>query len=187
MKEIVDIVAQALKHAQQEREKALNRLDNILARYRANKVHHTALDDLKIDHHGISARLKEHANVSVFNANTLIIKPWDKSKIEPIVKAIQASKDHDFSATNDGDVIRATQPALTNESRKKLVTQVRKDVEKSKVEIRNIRKQARNKIKKSKNEDEVKRAEKELQKSTDETIATMNQMLAEKEKSIMKV
>ncbi len=184
MEEIVD---KALKHAQQEMAKALGRLHNILARYRANKVHIEALDNLKIDHHGISARLKEHANVSVFNANTLIIKPWDKSKIELIVKAIQASKDHDFSARNDGESIRATQPALTEEGRKKILKKIEKDVEKSRVEIRNIRKQARNKIKKSNNEDKVKLAEKGLQKSTDETIAKMNQMLAEKEKSIMKV
>ena len=158
---------------------------------RAGRANPHILDKITVDYYGQPTNLQSVANISVSEARTLVIQPWEASLIKEIEKAIMVS-DIGITPNNDGKVIRLSFPELTEERRKELVKDVKKKGEGAKVAIRNIRRDANDMIKKQQkaneiSEDEQKDAEDEIQKMTDEFIAKIDTMVEDKSKEIMTV
>ena len=179
---------------EQFEEKMGKSLDSLASEYttiRAGRANPHVLDKITIDYYGQPTNLQSVANISVSEARTLVIQPWEASMVKEIEKAILVS-DLGLTPNNDGKVIRLTFPELTEERRKELVKDVKKKGENAKVAIRNIRRDANDTIKKQQkaneiSEDEQKDAENEIQKLTDDFVAKVDRMIDEKSKEIMTV
>jgi len=144
---------------------------------------------VKVDYYGTPTPLNQVSTISVPEARSIVIQPFDKSLIGEIEKAIQKSE-LGLNPSNDGKVIRISIPPLTAERRKELVKQAKATAENSRVAIRNIRRDGNDDLKKQQKdgvitEDELKTDEADLQKSTDKYIQDINKILEEKEKEIM--
>ena len=158
---------------------------------RAGRANPAVLDRVKVDYYGVPTPINQMAAVSVPEARILIIQPWDKSTLVPIQKAIQAS-DIGINPQNDGTVLRMTFPQPTEEDRKKLVKDVKKQGEETKVAVRSIRRDAMEKYKAMKKkgditEDDLKDCEDQIQKLTDKFIKKIDQCVADKEKEILSI
>lgn len=179
-----------LDEAKEKMEKSIRHLEDELARVRAGRANPSMLGEIKVDYYGTHSPLQQVSNVSAPDARTLMIKPWDKSMLHIIEKAILASN-IGLTPMNDGEVIRLNIPALTEERRKALVKQVHQIAEHSRVSIRNARREANDAIKalqkKGLGEDEAKKAEHEVQHFTDTYIARVDKHVEAKEKEIMTV
>lgn len=172
-------------------EKSLDSLANEYTTIRAGRANPHILDRISVDYYGQPTNLQSVANISVSEARTLVIQPWEASLIKEIEKAILVA-DLGLTPNNDGKVIRLTFPELTEERRKELVKDVRKKGEDAKVAIRNIRRDANDMVKKQQkaneiSEDEQKTAEDEIQKLTDQFVTKIDRMVEEKSKEIMTV
>ena len=178
----------------EHKEKMGKSIDSLASEYtsiRAGRANPHILDKITVDYYGQPTNLQSVANISVSEARTLVIQPWEASLIKEIEKAIMVS-DIGITPNNDGKVIRLSFPELTEERRKELVKDVKKKGEGAKVAIRNIRRDANDMIKKQQkaneiSEDEQKDAEDEIQKMTDEFIAKIDTMVEDKSKEIMTV
>ena len=178
----------------QFKEKMTKSVDSLQAEYvtiRAGRANPHILDKISVDYYGQPSSLQSVANVSVSEARTLVIQPWEASLIKEIEKAILIA-DLGLTPNNDGKSIRLTFPELTEERRKELVKDVKKKGENAKVAIRNIRRDANDMIKKQQkaneiSEDEQKDAENEIQKLTDSFVSQIDQMIEDKSKEIMTV
>lgn len=162
-----------------------------LAKIRTGKATTALLDGVKVDYYGTLTPLKQAANVSVLDAHTLNVTPWDKSLINAIDRAIMQA-DLGLNPMNDGTNLKIPIPPLTQERRKDLVKLVKKFAEEAKIAIRNIRRDANEHLKKKQKEDKLpedslKDAELSVQKTTDEHIKEIDQILAHKEKEIMEI
>src|SRR5258708_11086920 len=170
--------------------KALNHLENELIKIRAGKANPQMLEGLTVDYYGSSTALNQVGNVSVMDARTLTIQPWEKNMLQPIERAI-INANLGVTPQNDGNIIRLFMPPLTEESRKEFVKRANGEGEHSKVAVRSIRRDAIEQIKKLQkdglSEDEAKDAEKNIQEMTDKYIALVEKHLAAKEKDIMSV
>ena len=171
--------------------KTVSVLREELAAIRAGRANPAVLDKLEVDYYGVPTRVNQMAAVSVSEARTLVIQPYDKSTLKSIEKAIQAS-DIGITPNNDGTVLRLLFPPLPEERRKELAKNIAKMGEDSKVAIRSIRRDANEKLKAMKKsseitEDDLKNLENECQKITDKYIAEIDKITAEKEKEIMSV
>jgi ribosome recycling factor len=170
--------------------KAVEHTNRELQRIRAGKVMPNMLDGLKIDYYGVDTPITQAASVTSADARTLAIKPFEKSLITKIEKAIRDS-DLGVNPQNDGEIIRITVPPLTEERRKTLVKQVKQEGENGKVSIRNIRKDTNSALKDLQkdgaSEDAIKSAEEKVQKLTDEFIAKIDDLLSKKEAELMTV
>ena len=149
------------------------------------------LDRVKVDYYGTPTPVNQVASVSVPDARTIVIQPWDGSILGKINKAIQTS-DIGINPQNDGKVIRLTFPPLTEDRRKEIVKDVAKIAEGSKVQIRNVRRDTLDDLKKMKKdgdltEDDLKDGEKQAQKLTDKYIKEVDSICAAKEKEIMEI
>ncbi|MCI8770234.1 MAG: ribosome recycling factor [Lachnospiraceae bacterium] len=179
---------------EQFKEKMTKSVDSLQAEYvtiRAGRANPHILDKISVDYYGQPSSLQSVANVSVSEARTLVIQPWEASLIKEIEKAILIA-DLGLTPNNDGKSIRLTFPELTEERRKELVKDVKKKGENAKVAIRNIRRDANDMIKKQQkaneiSEDEQKDAENEIQKLTDSFVSQIDQMIEDKSKEIMTV
>ena len=179
---------------EQFKEKMEKSVDSLAGEYttiRAGRANPHILDKISVDYYGQPSSLQSVANISVSEARTLMIQPWEASLIKEIEKAILTA-DLGLTPNNDGKVIRLTFPELTEERRKELVKVVKKKGESAKVAIRNIRRDANDMIKKQQkaneiSEDEQKDAESEIQKLTDQFVSQIDQMIEEKSKEIMTV
>lgn len=161
------------------------------AAIRAGRANPHVLDKITVDYYGTQSNLQSVANISVSEARTLVIQPWEASLIKEIEKAIMTS-DLGLTPNNDGKAIRLTFPELTEERRKELVKDVRKKGENAKVAIRNIRRDANDAIKKEQkaneiSEDEEKTLQDDIQKLTDTYIKKVDGMVEDKSKEIMTV
>ncbi len=176
--------------AQENMEKAINHLEAELVKVRAGKANPSLVDGIVVDYYGTPTLISQVGNVSVADARTLTIQPWERNMLQPIERAIIAAN-IGINPQNDGNMIRLFMPPLTEERRKELVKRAQAEGEHSKVAIRNIRRDAMEGVKKlQKNglsEDVCKDAEKEIQESTDRFIALVDKHLAAKEKDIMTV
>ena len=148
-------------------------------------------DKITVDYYGTPTQIQAMAAISVSEARILVIQPWDKSTLRPIEKAIQAS-DIGINPTNDGTVIRIVFPPLTEERRKEICKQIKKQGEDSKVAIRSIRRDANEKFKALKkssevSEDEEKDLEDQMQKMTDKFCKRIDEIAAKKEKEILEI
>jgi ribosome recycling factor len=148
------------------------------------------LDGLTVDYYGSLTPLNQVGNVSVMDARTLTIQPWEKNMLQPIERAI-INANLGVTPQNDGNIIRLFMPPLTEERRKEFVKRANGEGEQSRVSVRSIRRDAIEQIKKLQkdglSEDEAKDAEKRMQDLTDKYIALVDKHLAAKEKEIMSV
>jgi ribosome recycling factor len=179
-----------LEDAQDSMQKALNHLESELIKIRAGKASPQMLEGLTVDYYGSPTILNQVSNISVMDARTLTIQPWEKNMLQPIERAI-INANLGVTPQNDGNIIRLFMPPLTEERRREFVKRAGNEGEQSKVAIRNIRRDSIEQIKKLKNdglsEDEAKDAEKEIQDITDKYISLVEKHLSAKEKEIMSV
>ena len=159
-----------LDPAEEKMEMAVAYLDEALAHIRAGKANPKILDGIRVEYYGSAAPISNVANVSVPDARTITITPWEKSMFKEIEKAI-INSELGITPENNGEVIRISIPPLTEERRKELVKEVKKKAEGAKVAIRNIRRDANDAFKKlakeDVSEDEIKELEEQTQKLTD--------------------
>jgi ribosome recycling factor len=179
------------KQSAEKMEKAIQVLKKDLASLRAGRATPALLEKVTVSYYGSEMPVNQLASISAPEPRLLVIQPWDKSALTEIERAILKSE-LGLTPTNDGNVVRITIPALTEERRAELVKVVKKSGEDSKVAIRNIRRDANEEIKKlGKNgeisEDEVRRGQDEIQKLTDGYIQKVDEVIGAKEKEIMEV
>lgn len=171
-------------------EKAIGHLEAELVKIRAGRANPNMFDGLVVDYYGTPTPINQVGNISVADARTLTIQPWEKNMLQPIERAIIAAN-LGVTPQNDGTIIRIFLPPLTEERRKEIVKRVHGEGEHSKVAIRNIRRDAIEHIKKLKkdglSEDLAKDSEDEIQQMTDKFISLVDKHLAQKEKEIMSV
>lgn len=171
--------------------KSIEAYKNELDTVRAGRANPNILSKVNIDYYGVATPIKDIAAISLADARTIVIKPWDASSLKGIEKAILAS-DVGITPANDGKVLRLVFPQLTEERRKELKKQVSKLGEDAKVAIRNIRRDAMDKSKEMKKnsemtEDEQKISDKNVQDLTDKFIKEIDVITANKEKEIMEI
>jgi ribosome recycling factor len=184
--DIATIIATSEDHMK----KAISHLESELIKIRAGKANPQMLDGIAVDYYGSPMPINQVANISVMDARTLSIQPWEKNMLQPIERAIIAAN-IGINPQNDGALIRIFLPPLTEERRKELVKKCQAEGEHSKVAIRNIRRDAIEHIKKLQktglSEDAAKDAEADVQQVTDKYIAAVEKHLSSKEKEIMSV
>lgn len=186
---MIDVKA-TLNESEERMQMAALFLEESLARIRAGRANVAILDGVRVSNYGSMVPLNQVANVSVPDARTIAIKPWDKKQIRDIEKAIMDS-DVGITPENNGEIIRLNIPQPTEERRRELVKQCNKIGEKAKVEVRNVRGDIKDRLKKAikdgLSEDNEKDAELELQKLHDKYIKQIDDLLEEKNKEIMTV
>jgi len=183
-------VSMTLELAEDTMKKAINHLEAELAKIRAGKATPQMLDGIMVDYYGSPMPINQVGNISVLDARTLSIQPWEKNMLQPIERSIIASN-IGINPQNDGNTIRLFLPPLTEERRRELVKRCLGEGEHSKVAIRNIRRDAIESIKKAQknglSEDAAKDAESDIQDLTNRYIALVDKHLAAKEKEIIAV
>lgn len=176
--------------AEDSMKKAIVHLESELGKIRAGKANPQMLDGIMVDYYGSPTPISQVGNISVLDARTLTIQPWEKNMLQPIERAIIASN-IGINPQNDGVIIRLFLPPLTEERRRELVKRCQGEGEHSKVAVRNIRREAIESIKRlQKNglsEDVAKDAEADVQDMTNKFITLIDKHLASKEKEIMAV
>ena len=179
-----------INEASQSMEKAISHLEVELGKLRAGRANPQMFDGLVVDYYGSPTAIAQVGNITVADARTLTIQPWEKNMLQPIERSIIAAN-LGVTPQNDGSIIRIFLPPLTEERRKEIVKRVQAEGEQSKIAIRNIRRDAIEQVKKlQKNglsEDIAQDAEKEIQDITNKFIATVDKHLVAKEKEIMSV
>lgn len=183
-------VKSTLQSAEERMQMATTFLEEQLNRIRAGRANVAILDGVMVSSYGSMVPLNQVANVSVPDARTIAIKPWDRKAIRDIEKAIMDS-DVGITPENNGEIIRLGIPQPTEERRRDLVKQCNKIGEKSKIEVRNVRSEIKDKLKKAikdgLSEDAEKDAENDLQKIHDKFIKQVDSLLEDKTKEIMTV
>src|SRR5215211_7656380 len=183
-------VALTLELAEDSMKKAINHLEAELGKIRAGKANPQMLDGIVVDYYGSPTPINQVGNISVMDARTISIQPWEKNMLQPIERAI-INSNIGINPQNDGVIIRLFLPPLTEERRRELVKRSQGEGEHSKVAIRNIRREAIESIKKAQknglSEDAAKDAEADIQAITDRYIAMVEKHLTSKEKDIMAV
>ncbi|MCM3572742.1 MULTISPECIES: ribosome recycling factor [Mesobacillus] len=182
---------QAIANAKERMSKAIQAYTRELASIRAGRASASLLDRVQVEYYGAPTPVNQLAGISVPEARLLVIQPYDKSILGEIEKAILKS-DLGLNPANDGSIIRIAIPQLTEERRKELAKQVKKEAEEAKIAIRNIRRDGNEDLKKlEKNgeitEDDLRGYSDDIQKLTDEHIAKIDQITKDKEKEIMEV
>ncbi|TAL47483.1 MAG: ribosome recycling factor [Chitinophagaceae bacterium] len=185
-----DDIKSILNTAEDHMKKAITHLEAELVKIRAGKASPQMIDGITVDYYGSPMPVNQVANISVMDARTLSIQPWEKNMLQPIERAIIAAN-IGINPQNDGNLIRLFLPPLTEERRKELAKKCHAEAEHSRVAIRSIRRDAIESIKKlQKNglsEDAAKDAEADVQVVTDRYITAIEKHLAAKEKEIMAV
>jgi ribosome recycling factor len=184
---IKDVIANMNVHM----DKSIESLRKEYQRVRTGRASTSLLDEVKVEFYGAISPLSQVATLSVPEARTITIQPWDPKMIQPIEKAIM-NANLGLTPANDGKVIRLNLPPLTEERRKDIVKGLKRDAEDAKVALRNIRRDAIDGLKKLEkdkqiSEDELKRAEKEVQDFTNSHVAKIDEVLLHKEKEVMEV
>ncbi len=180
-----------LKKAEERMGRRIDHLCKEYSEIRAGRANPAVLDRVKVDYYGAPTPVNQLAAVSVTEARTLTIQPWDTSILRQIEKAIQKS-DIGINPNNDGKVIRMQFPPLTEDRRKDIVKDVQKLAEETKVQIRNVRRETIEKLKAMKKageltEDDLKQGEKKTQDLTDKFTKKVDSISADKQKEIMEL
>ena len=179
------------QEAKQRMQKSLDALAVNFNKIRTGRAHPSILDGVRVDYYGSDTSLSQVANISVLDARTLSISPWEKQLTPEIEKAIMKS-DLGLNPSTTGDLIRLPMPPLTEETRKNYTKQAKSEAENAKVSIRNIRRDALGQVKdllkeKEIGEDDDRRAQDEIQKITDKYIANVDASLGDKEKDLLEI
>ena len=184
-------VADVKKSAQERMVKSLETLRGDLAKVRTGRAHAGILDSVMVDYYGNPTPINQVANLTLVDARTIGVQPFEKKMAATIEKAIRDS-DLGLNPAAQGDTIRVPTPPLTEERRKEMVKLVKSEGEDAKVAVRNIRRDANEGLKKlvkdkAISEDDERRGTDDIQKLTDKAIADIDKMLAEKEKEVLTV
>jgi ribosome recycling factor len=185
------MIADIKKTAEQKMHKTIEALKVDLGKVRTGRAHAGILDHVMVDYYGTMMPVNQVANVTLSDARTISVQPWEKKMASVIEKAIRDS-DLGLNPSAQGDLIRVPMPALTEERRRDLIKVVKTEGEGAKVAVRNVRRDANAHLKdelkaKTISEDEDKRAQDDIQKLTDRHIAEIDKLIAEKEKDLIAV
>jgi ribosome recycling factor len=184
-------VVDVKKNAEQKMQKSIETLKADLAKVRTGRAHTGILDHVMVEYYGNPTNLTQVANVTLIDARTIGVQPWEKKMIAVIEKAIRES-DLGLNPSTQGDMIRVPTPPLTEERRKEMVKLVKSEAEDAKIAIRNIRRDANEALKKllkekACSEDDERRAQDDVQKLTDRFVIEVDKLVAEKEKEVLTV
>ena len=184
-------LAEIKKTAEQKMNQSLESLKNNLAKVRTGRANPALLDTVQVEYYGSMLPLSQVANLSLLDARTIGVAPWEKGMGAKIEKAIRES-DLGLNPASQGDLIRVPIPAMTEERRKELTKVVKGEGEQSKIAIRNLRRDANEHVKKLvkdklASEDDERRSQEEIQKLTDKMIAEVDKIVAAKEQDIMAI
>ena len=184
-------VVDVKKSADQRMQKSIETLKADLAKVRTGRAHTGILDHVMVDYYGNPTALSQVANVTLVDARTIGVQPWEKKMVAVIEKAIRES-DLGLNPSTQGDLIRVPTPPLTEERRKEMVKLVKSEGEDAKIAVRNIRRDANEALKKllkdkACSEDDERRAQDEVQKLTDKFVLEVDKLVAEKEKEVLTV
>jgi ribosome recycling factor len=185
------MIADAKKNAEQKMRKTVDALKADFAKVRTGRAHAGILDHVMVDYYGTPTPIPQVANVTLLDARTIGVSPWDKKMAGTIEKAIRDS-DLGLNPATMGETVRVPMPSLTEERRKELIKVVRHEGENARVAVRNVRRDANNHLKdllkqKKVAEDEERRAQDDVQKLTDRSIAEIDKLLQQKEAELMAV
>ena len=180
-----------MNEARYKMKKAQEALQRQLGQIRAGRANASLLDRITVDYYGVPTPVNQMASITIPEARVLMVTPFDKNMINDVEKAILAS-DIGLNPANDGNVIRLVIPQLTEERRKELAKEVKKESEGAKIAVRNIRRDAMDEYKKQQKngdltEDDLRNAEKDIQTLTDDNIKAIDSIVAEKEKELLEV
>ena len=184
-------IADNRKSAEQKMQKSIEAFKNDLGKVRTGRAHTGLLDHVQVDYYGTMMPINQTANVTLIDARTIGVQPWEKKMVGVVEKAIRDS-DLGLNPSTQGDLIRVPMPGLTEQRRKELVKVVKGEGESARVAIRNLRREANEQLKKllkdkAVSEDEERKAQDEVQKLTDRSIAEVEKMLVTKEAEILAV
>jgi len=184
-------VVDVKKTAEQKMQKSIETLKADLAKVRTGRAHVGILDHVQVDYYGTPTAISQVANLTLLDARTIGVQPWEKKMVSVIEKAIRES-DLGLNPSTQGDLIRVPTPPLTEERRKEIVKVVKGEGEDAKVAVRNVRRDANEALKKllkdkACSEDDERRAQDEVQKLTDKFVAEVDKLITEKEKELLTV
>ena len=184
-------IAEIKKNAESKMTKSVEALRHELQKIRTGRAHPGILDQVHVDYYGSSVPISQVANVTLLDARTISVQPWEKGMGPKIEKAIRES-DLGLNPAAQGDLLRVPMPALTEERRKELTKVVRHAGEETKVAVRNLRRDANEHLKKMLKdkhvaEDEERRAQDDVQKLTDRTVAEIDKLVHAKEAEVLAV
>ncbi|RPH65823.1 MAG: ribosome recycling factor [Burkholderiales bacterium] len=184
-------IAEVRQSAEQKMQKSIEALKASLAKIRTGRAHAGLLDHIMVDYYGSMVPIGQVANVTVQDARTIAVQPWEKKMVQVVDKAIRES-DLGLNPATSGDLIRVPMPPLSEERRRELTKVVKHEGEQTKVAVRNLRRDANEHLKrllkdKAISEDDERRAQEEVQKLTDRFVVEIDRMLTVKEQEIMTV
>ncbi len=177
-----------LEIAEEKMEGAIKAFASSLTKVRTGRANPTMLDGINVDYYGSPTPLNQIASISIQEGKTLVIKPFDRNSVRDVERAINIS-DLGLPVQNNGEILRVTVPALTEETRKGFCKDVDKMAEEAKVAVRNVRREVNDDIKKDKSipEDLSKSYLEDIQKATDKTIEKIEELAKDKQKEIMTI
>jgi ribosome recycling factor len=184
-------VADIKKGAEQKMQRSIDAFKSDLAKIRTGRAHTGLLDHIQVDYYGSAVPISQVANLTLVDARTIGVQPWEKKMVSVIEKAIRES-DLGLNPATQGDLIRVPMPALTEERRRELTKVVKSEGETAKVAVRNLRRDANEQLKKlvkdkEISEDDERRAGDDVQKLTDKYVAEIDKLVQSKEAEIMTV
>jgi ribosome recycling factor len=184
-------VADVKKNAQDKMAKSIDTLKADLAKVRTGRAHTGILDHVMVDYYGSPTALPMVANLTLIDARTIGVQPYEKKMLSTVEKAIRDA-DLGLNPSTFGEMVRVPTPALTEERRKEMVKLAKSEAEDAKIAVRNVRRDANEQLKrlikdKAISEDDERRAQDEIQKLTDKSVVDIDKLVAEKEKEIMTV
>ena len=184
-------VADTKKSVEQKMQKSIEAFKADLAKVRTGRAHTGLLDHVQVDYYGSMVPISQVAAVSLADARTISVQPWEKKMVQAVEKAIRDG-DLGLNPATMGDVIRVPMPPLTEERRRELTKVVKGEAEGAKVAVRNLRRDANEQFKKlvkdkTISEDDERRGVDDVQKLTDKYVAEIDRLVGEKEKEIMTV
>jgi ribosome recycling factor len=172
-------------------QKCVQNFQGDLRKLRTGRAHPSLVEHLKVDYYGSDVPLQQVANISIEDARTIVVSPWEKNTVQAIEKAIFKS-DLGLTPMTAGMVIRIPLPPLTEERRRDITKVVKQDAENARVSVRNVRRDVLGDVKellkeKMISQDDERKAQEEIQKLTDKHVGDIDQLLAAKEKEILQV
>ncbi|MBY0341557.1 MAG: ribosome recycling factor [Rhodocyclaceae bacterium] len=185
------MIADLKKTTETKMNKSIEVLKADLGKVRTGRAHTGLLDHVQVDYYGSPVPIAQVANITLVDARTIGVQPWEKNMVGKVEKAIRDA-DLGLNPATQGDLIRVPMPMLTEERRRDLIKVVKGEGETAKVSVRNLRRDANNALKEALKkkeipEDDERRAQDEIQKLTDKAVAEIDRLLAEKEKDLMAV
>ncbi len=184
-------IAEIKKNAEQKMQKTIETLRADLGKVRTGRAHTGILDHVQVDYYGSPMPINQIANITLIDARTIGVQPWEKKMVQAVEKAIRDS-DLGLNPATQGEMIRVPTPALTEERRRDLTKVVRNEGEEAKIAVRNVRRDANAQLKdavkaKEISEDDERRTQEDIQKFTDRAVTDIDKMLTQKEADIMTV